>query len=235
MTVVIVDDDVKCTKRTIEWLNKYQYITILFTATDGQDFLFKEQKEKQKIDVVLMDIGMRPMDGCATSYVMKVMDTQTKIIAYTTYNDYEMVRNCFLCGVDGFVMKPFAEKELPIAIENVAKGNYHLDSNLKCTINDDLFKKIIDHKHSFWNKQVETDFNITTRERLFIALASTTLVYKEIGELMTVEASTAQQMYNRLAKKLGLRSVKDLALFAMQNGLAMQANFLFSHRNNMPY
>lgn len=235
MTVVIVDDDIKCTKRTTEYLSKHPYITILFTATDGHDFLLKLQKEKLKIDVILMDIGMRPMDGCATTYVTKLMDVQPKVIAYTTYNDYEMVRNCFLCGVDGFVLKPFAEQELPIVIEKVTNGSYYLDSNLKYTINDDLFKKIIDHKHSFWSKTVETDFKITIRERLFIALASTSLVYKEIGTLMNVEEATAQQMYNRLAKKLGLRSVKDLALFALQNGLAMQANFLFSHRNNMPY
>jgi hypothetical protein len=42
-------------------------------------------------------------------------------------------------------------------------------------------------------------------------------------------------MYNRIAKKLGLRSVKDLATFALQNGLAMQANFLFSNKNSLPY
>jgi two-component system, NarL family, invasion response regulator UvrY len=235
MRVVIVDDDIRCTKRTIEWLNNYQYITILFTATDGHDFLLKLQKEKQKIDVVLMDIGMRPMDGCATTYVTKLMDMQPKIIAYTTYNDYEMVRNCFLCGVDGFVMKPFAEQELPAAIEHVAKGSHYLDSNLRLKINETLFEKIIHHKQSFWNKPFEIDFKLTKRERLFIALASTSLVYKEIGDLMHVEEATAQQMYNRLAKKLGLRSIKDLALFALQNGLAMQANFLFSNRNNMPY
>ncbi|MBC7651307.1 MAG: response regulator transcription factor [Deinococcales bacterium] len=132
-------------------------------------------------------------------------------------------------------MKPFAEQELPLAIEKVANGNNYLDFNLRHTITNDLFEKIITHKQSFWSKLFETDFKLTKRERLFIALASTSLVYKEIGELMHVEEETAQQMYNRLSKKLGLRSVKDLALFALQNGLAMQANFLFSNRNNMPY
>jgi DNA-binding NarL/FixJ family response regulator len=235
MTIAIVDDDVKCIKRTIDYLSKYPNIIISFTATDGHDFLLKHQKEKGKIDVTLMYIGMRLMDGCDTTFVTKLMDVQTKIIAHTTYNDYEMVRNCFLCGVDGFVLKPFAEHELPIAIEKVANGGYYLDSNLKYTITDDFFENIIQQKHVFWNKSFEIDFKITKRERLFIALASTSLLYKEIGNLMHVEEDSAQQIYNRLSKKLGLRSIKDLALFSLQNGLAMQANFLFSNRNNMPY
>ncbi|MBC7651306.1 MAG: response regulator transcription factor [Deinococcales bacterium] len=96
MTVAIVDDDNKCTKRTIDWLSKYPHITIVLTAISGHDFLLKQHKVKEKIEVVLMDIGMRPMDGCATTYVSKLVNAQTKIIAHTTYNDYEMVRNCFL-------------------------------------------------------------------------------------------------------------------------------------------
>ncbi len=237
MHIVIVDDDTKCLARTTQWLSKHQSITILFSAINGHDFLLKLQQHKQEPVVVIMDIGMRPLDGCTTSYYLKLAYPQIRIIAHTTYIDYEMIRNCFLCGVDGFVIKPFAEKELPIALDTVANGGHYLDSNLQHTINDALFRKIICNRDDFWLRllEVEKAIKITKRERLFIALACTSLKYKEVGELLNIEEATAQLMYSKLAKKLQLRSIKDLTLYALQKGLAMQANFMFTNKNKMPY
>ncbi len=236
MTVAIIDDDIVCTSRTLKWLKSYNNVTVLFTAINGLEYLQKLQALKTSPDIALMDIGMRVMDGCAASFCSKLTQTHVKIIAYTTYNDYDMIRNCFMCGVDGFVMKLDADKVLPDALATVASGNHYFDSNLKYNGFTDLqYSAIINYKNTFWNKPIEKTFNITKRERLFIALASTSLSYKEVAELMVIEEATAQQMYNRIAKKLNLRSVKDLATFALQNGLAMQANFLFSNGKSLPY
>jgi two-component system response regulator NreC len=236
MTVAIIDDDSKCIKRTQEWLSGYKDVSVLFTAINGLDYLQQLQAHKTSPDIVLMDIGMRVMDGCAATFCSKLTQPHIKIIAYTTYNDYDMIRNCFMCGVDGFVMKLDADKVLPDALATVASGNYYFDSNLKYNgFTDVQYNEIINYKKAFWEKPVEILFNITKRERAFIALASTSLTYKEIAELMNIEESTSQQMFSRIAKKLAVRSVKDLATFALQNGLAMQASFLFTQGNRLPY
>ena len=236
MTVAVIDDDIKCINRTLGWLNTYADVTVLFTAINGLDYLQKLQAHKVSPDIVLMDIGMRVMDGCSATFYSKLTQSNIKIIVYTTYNDYDMIRNCFMCGADGFVMKIEANKVLPDALAAVVSGKHYFDSNLKYNgFTDVQYNAIINYKNTFWNKPIEETFNVTKRERLFIALASTSLSYKEIAELMNIEEATAQQMYNRIAKKLNLRSVKDLAIFALQNGLAMQASFLFSNKNSLPY
>lgn len=236
MTVAIIDDDVKCVKRTQEWLCSYGNVSVLFTAINGFDYLQKLQAHKTSPDIALMDIGMRVMDGCAATFYSKLTHPNVKIIAYTTYTDYEMVRNCFMCGADGFVIKVDADKVLQNALAAVANGNHYFDTNLVYSgFTDVQYKTIIDYKNVFCEKPFEKLFNITKRERQFIALASTSLTYKEIAEILVIEEATAQLMYSRIAKKLQLRSIKDLTLFALQNGLAMQANFLFSHGKNLPY
>lgn len=236
MTVAIIDDDVKCVKRTQEWLSSYDNVSILFTAINGFDYLQKLQAHKTSPDIALMDIGMRVMDGCAATFFTKLTHPKIKIIAYTTYTDHDMVRNCFMCGADGFVIKVEADKVLENAITTVANGSQYFDTNLVYSGFTDLqYEKIINYKKKFWETPFEKLFNITKRERQFIALASTSLTYKEIAEILIIEEATAQLMYSRIAKKLQLRSTKDLTLFALQNGLAMQANFLFSHGKNLLY
>lgn len=236
MTVAIIDDDILAVSRVKSLLHGQNNISVLFTAINGYDYLQKLQAHKTSPDIALMDIGMRVMDGCSATFFSKLAHPDIKIIAYTIYTDYDMVRNCFMCGADGFLLKVNAEKVLPEALASVENGDYYFDKGiLYGGINDLQRNEIIDYKKAFWEKPVEKLFNITKRERQFIALASTSLTYKEIAEILIIEEATAQLMYSRIAKKLQLRSTKDLTLFALQNGLAMQANFLFSHKNNLPY
>jgi DNA-binding NarL/FixJ family response regulator len=192
MTVAVIDDDIKCINRTIGWLNTYTDVTVLFTAINGFDYLQKLHAHKVSPDIVLMDIGMRVMDGCAATFYSKLTQPHVKIIAYASYNDYDMIRNCFMCGVDGFVMKVEADKVLSTALATVASNNHYFDSNLKYNgFTDVQYNAIINYKNTFWNKPIEETFNITKRERLFIALASTSLTYKEVAELMIIEEATA--------------------------------------------
>ena len=74
-------------------------------------------------------------------------------------------------------------------------------------------------------KRIENELGLTKREKTFLILNATTLTYKQIAEIMYVEHKTIQTYYDRISKKLNLRSRQSLTIFSLQNGLATIANY----------
>ncbi len=76
------------------------------------DILYKES-----FDVVLMDLGMPELGGIEAAsrfreYEHSHNHSRTKIVALTAYADEDNRRKCIEAGMDGFVSKPFKEKEI---------------------------------------------------------------------------------------------------------------------------
>jgi signal transduction histidine kinase/DNA-binding response OmpR family regulator len=79
--------------------------------------------EKNRFDVVLMDVQMPEMDGWTASEAIRKRELgsthHTPILALTAHamKDYES--RCYQAGMDGFVTKPFEPAELYRAVESV--------------------------------------------------------------------------------------------------------------------
>ncbi len=117
-TIMVVDDekDVRDTVRTVLEKNKYKVIT----AVNGDDCLKK--LEKQKVDLILMDIMMpgTPVKDIIT----KIKDT--KIIYLTVVLVSEAEREDLLNqkNVAGFIQKPYNIDHLLSAVKKVV-GNHN--------------------------------------------------------------------------------------------------------------
>ena len=71
----------------------------------------------ESFDVVLMDLGMPELGGLEVAarfreYEQRHNHSRTKIVALTAYADEDNRRKCMEAGMDGFVSKPFKEKEI---------------------------------------------------------------------------------------------------------------------------
>ncbi len=235
----VADNQFQSLEKTTAWFHKNYGSKQCLFATNGQDLLLKLQKETQVIDVVFLDMRMPIMDGCSTTFYLKWHFPNIKIIGFSTITDYEMIRQAFICGVDGFIWKNEVALVLQEAIDQVVSGNYYLDNRFKNTINDDIFIKIIDHRNKFWavikeglyisNEGKHT--NINKREREFLILATTAMSYKEIGVVMGISEKLVQNIARGLFKKFNVADIKDLVLFALKYGFAVQANFMFVEKS----
>lgn len=83
MNVVIVDDDqlVALSLKTI--LESDARVTVVGTGTDGTDAVLLYQKERP--DVLLMDIQMKPVSGLEAAEEILQIDPQAKILFLTTF------------------------------------------------------------------------------------------------------------------------------------------------------
>jgi len=101
-SVLVVDDEPKVTEMVGHFL-KMKGFTVL-KAANGVEVL--EQAEKNRPELVLMDIRMPKMDGMECLKQMKTRFPETEVIMVTATGEIETAISCMQLGAFGFLMKP---------------------------------------------------------------------------------------------------------------------------------
>ena len=67
------------------------YIDVIYEASSGEDAI--EIFKNNKIDVVIMDLGLPKMNGIETTQAIHSVDSDAKIVVLTSHNDEKEVLN----------------------------------------------------------------------------------------------------------------------------------------------
>jgi len=81
--------------------------------------------QENKVDVIVTDLTMPLLDGISMTAQVKQVFPEQKILMLTVNDDADLIRDAFLAGVAGYVVKKAGRKELERAIHSVAKGNLY--------------------------------------------------------------------------------------------------------------
>ena len=109
-TVLLVDDEnmiIEVAKEVLEHLG----YKVLISKT-GKEAIETYQKNKEKIDIVLLDMIMPDMSGGGTYDRMKNINPKVKVLLSSGYSINGTATEIMDRGCDGFIQKPFKMKEL---------------------------------------------------------------------------------------------------------------------------
>ncbi len=106
-TILVVDDEDDIRELTLEMLESFGYRT--FGAESGERAL--EIYASQKIDFVLMDLGMPGMGGEKCAQKILEADPEARIIIASGYMDHPMARDPQKFGLADFISKPYQVKD----------------------------------------------------------------------------------------------------------------------------
>ena len=95
-------------------------IEICFEASDGGEAL--EGVIKYKPDIAVLDVNMPVMSGFTVAETVAVMNLDTHVLLYTMYYSEHLLREARRVGVQGYVSKTNAAKELLQAIDTLMQG-----------------------------------------------------------------------------------------------------------------
>ena len=104
-TILVVDDESPILDIACDILDQYGYATL--TAENGEDALQIYKRERDRIDLVILDIGMPGMGGYQCFKELQKIDPAIKIIITTGYYASKRIGEMLEAGAAGFIGKPY--------------------------------------------------------------------------------------------------------------------------------
>ena len=144
------------------------------------------------IDLLIMELALTDQHGATYISELKVMWPDIKIIILSNYGEANIVREAFIQGADGYVLKSNHSLELLQCIEFVMEGRTYLAEGLRLA--PDYEKEILTMIVQYKN-------NKTIAEELFIS------------------DQTVSAHRKRIMKKFGINNTVKLIKFSLDHQL----------------
>jgi two-component system, NarL family, response regulator LiaR len=119
--VLIVDDHHMVRVGLIAFLNNRPGFEIVGEARHGQEAY--ELCQKLEPDVVLMDLVMPVLGGVAATRLIRQRFRDIQVIALTSFQDRELVKDALQAGAIGYLLKDISGDELAEAIRSAHAGH----------------------------------------------------------------------------------------------------------------
>lgn len=118
--VLMVDDNLNLVEMVKEYFKNHETISIDFEAYDGEQGIELIDRERERYDLIILDLIMPKKDGIYVLEEMKKRGISKKVIVATSYNASEVIREVSEYGVSYFILKPF---ELPDLEKRILESN----------------------------------------------------------------------------------------------------------------
>ena len=216
LRIMIADDQELIRESLSIILSQNADMEVTGLAENGAELLSLIKKAPP--DIVLMDIRMPELDGVAATRAIKEQWPQVRIIILTTFDDDEYVFNALKYGASGYLLKGVSVAELSNAIRTVAHGG--------AMINPGIVTKVVHFFNQMAQSSVKQDDaaidagSLSRTERNIALLVGHGLSNKEIAARLSLSEGTVRNGLSSALSKLGLRDRTQLAIWAVQTGLA---------------
>ncbi|RZK97885.1 MAG: response regulator transcription factor, partial [Pedobacter sp.] len=128
MKVIIVDDHAIVADGLSAVLSSIENVDVLKKLTSG-DFALAFLKQAA-VDLMITDYSMPDMDGLTLVKKAKELRPDLKIIVLTMHDEPNKVKDMLNAGVDGYVLKKYAQQEIVTAVEAVSQGKQYWSSEV---------------------------------------------------------------------------------------------------------
>jgi DNA-binding NarL/FixJ family response regulator len=202
---VILVDDHKIFSESLKILLEAEAedIEIVGIAYDGREAV--ECAEKEKPDIILMDVRMPNMNGVeATRKIMKIIP-EIKIVVLTTFDDDEYVYDALRYGAVGYLLKEIPTIELITALRAVKEGVVMISpAILKKLIRQSTLKNI---DRSVYEENIDTELvkTLTNREKEILKLMITGFGNNKIANNLFLSEQTVKNYVSVIYSKLGIK------------------------------
>lgn len=212
--LAIIDDDYLIVTLLKNFFNQESTIEVVFDTTDGRLFLeFLEEENKNAIDILLLDLKMKTIDGLEILKHVKIKQSELKVIVISSHYQDQTIGFMTKEGVASFLPKGISPYELLSIIKQVHEKGFYLTSTQVEILRDQISLKV--PKPII----IESEELLTDREIEIIKLLCRQKTAKEIGETLFIAQRTVEGHKNNLFSKIGVRNVAGLIVYALQKNI----------------
>ena len=208
LSIIIADDHQMFIDGIKVLLEQEPSISIVGEARDGKRLL--ELLEKQKVDIILMDINMPVLDGIEASRIIRKKYPEIKILILTMYNSKQYITSMIAAGANGYILKNTGKEELMKAIKAIYSGNTYYSEEVTTRVME-----------SFRKKDVHTEIQpeLTHREKEVLQLLAQDLTAGETAKKLNISHYTVEAHRKNMLSKFNVRTTIGLIKLAIERGL----------------
>ena len=165
-----------------------------------------------KPDIMLVDLTLNGSDGVGLVRDLTSLRPPIRVIAVTMHEHDETVRQAFLAGASGYVVKGAPSADLVAAIRSVANDQHYVHPIVASVLVVDSLR---------WLRQGD---RLSPRELEVLRLVATGRTAAESGRTLGISAHTVRRHLSNVASKVGVRGRVALTRYAIEHDLAYDSN-----------
>jgi len=208
---MIVDDHTMVRRGLATILKVRPDMELVAEAGDGKEDL--QLCQQVQPDVILMDLLMPEMSGAEATRRIRELCPQIQVIALTSYQEKELVREALQAGAIGYLLKNVSAEDLAAAIREAYAG--------RSTLAPEAIQALIqaDSSGAARDQDPAQKYGLTARESEVLALMIEGLNNPDIAERLVVSRSTAKAHVSNILSKLGVSNRAEAIALALQQNL----------------
>lgn len=206
--LLLVEDHHIVRRGLVFFLKTKEEFEIIGEAENGEEALAFVQKERP--DVVLMDVSMPKMDGIEATKRLKQQDATIKILMLSSFSEQDYVLPALEAGADGYQLKEVQPDQLVASIIAVYQGN----ANFHPKVTPALLGRL-----SVKEEKQDSFSMLTKREKEVLREITKGRSNKEIAAELHITEQTVKTHVSNVLAKLEVDDRTQAALYAVKNGV----------------
>ena len=199
--VLVVDDHAVVREGLRTFLSLQDGIAVVGEAGDGRAAVTAAERERP--DVVLMDLVMPEMDGVQAMRALRTRAPHARVIVLTSFLEDERLLPAIRAGAAGYLLKNVAPAELARAVRAAAAGEALIDPVVAARLVDALS-----------DDDEREEPPLTGREQEVLDLIARGYANKRIARELGIAEKTVKTHVGHVLAKLGVADRTQAALHA---------------------
>lgn len=171
------------------------------------------------IDLIIVEIDENRLDSMGFVESLRKKYKSSKIVALSMFSNTKVVREAFIKGVDGYILKTVQTSEFLEGLEAVLEGETYMTEGLRLTPKKGHQPQSEVRQNLYSNpmmlKQKLTKRELEVLQQIVLAKSN-----REIGELLFISEQTVGVHKKNIMRKLNVHNTASLIRFAIDNNLA---------------
>ena len=188
------------------------YVKTIYEAKSAEDAYIITKENK--IDLVIMDLGLPEIDGIEASKNIKKLNPNIKIVVLTSHTDEKDVLNSLKAGANAYCSKEINLDRLLNVVSSVLDGASWFDP---CISN--IVLKAATNTHMNDALDTKTMYNLTSRETQILKLITEGLSNIEIAKKLFVSVNTTKVHVASILQKLEVDDRLQAAIKALKENI----------------
>lgn len=170
--------------------------------------------QNNRVDLVIMDLGLPSMDGIEATKKIKLHNKEIKVVILTSHNDSQEVLNSLKAGANAYCSKEINPQRLTQVVHSVLDGASWFDPSIS-----HIVLEAASRSNSLDKPAPEKDYGLTSRETQILKLITEGCSNNEIANELFVSVNTTKAHVASILQKLEVDDRLQAALKALKERL----------------